>query len=47
VLREHRQGVRESVRWLREHPEQQNLKPELDEMIEKIVEGWKSLKSKV
>jgi nucleoside-diphosphate-sugar epimerase len=35
-----RVGVRESVRWLREHPDQQNLKPELDELIEKVVLGW-------
>jgi nucleoside-diphosphate-sugar epimerase len=35
-----RVGVRESVRWLREHPEQQNLKPEVDEMIEKVIEAW-------
>jgi hypothetical protein len=35
-----RVGVRESVRWLREHPEQQNLKPELDGMIEKVVLAW-------
>jgi nucleoside-diphosphate-sugar epimerase len=35
-----RVGVRESVRWLREHPDQQNLKPELDELIEKVVLAW-------
>ena len=35
-----RVGVRESVRWLREHPDQQNLKPELDELIEKIIAAW-------
>ena len=38
-----RVGVRESVRWLREHPDQQNLKPELDEMIERVLAAWKSL----
>lgn len=32
-----RVGVRESVAWLRAHPEQQNLKPELDELIEKVI----------
>ena len=37
-----RVGVRESVRWLREHPEQQNLKPELDEMIEKVLAAWRN-----
>ena len=36
-----RQGVRDSVRWLREHPDQQNLKPELDAMIEKVLTEWK------
>ena len=35
-----RVGVRESVRWLREHPDQQNLKPELDQLIEKVVLAW-------
>jgi nucleoside-diphosphate-sugar epimerase len=44
-------GVRESVRWLREHPEQQNLKPELDALIEGVWGAWgskgQSLKSKV
>ena len=35
-----RVGVRESVRWLREHPDQQNLKPELDELIEKVIAAW-------
>ena len=43
-----RVGVRESVAWLRAHPEQQNRKPELDEMIEKVVAAYReSLKSKV
>ena len=37
-----RQGVRESVRWLREHPDQQNLKPELDALIEKVLTAWKT-----
>ncbi len=32
-----RVGVRESVRWLREHPDQQNLKPELDVLIENVI----------
>ena len=35
-----RLGVRESVRWLREHPEQQNLKPELDTLIQAVVTAW-------
>ena len=35
-----RLGVRESVRWLREHPDQQNLRPELDQLIEKVIAAW-------
>ncbi len=35
-----RVGVRESVRWLREHPDQQNLRPELDELIENVIAAW-------
>ncbi len=35
-----RLGVRESVRWLREHPDEQKLKPELDELIEQVVNRW-------
>jgi hypothetical protein len=38
-----RVGVGESVRWLREHPDQQSLGPELDELIEKVLAAWKSL----
>jgi len=30
-------GVRESVAWLRAHPEQQNLSGKVDEMIEKVI----------
>jgi len=40
-----RVGVRESVRWLREHPDQQNRKPELDGLIEGVVGLW--LKSEI
>ena len=35
-----RVGVRDSVRWLRDHPDQQNLKPELDEMIDRVLSAW-------
>jgi nucleoside-diphosphate-sugar epimerase len=35
-----RVGVRESVSWLREHPDQQNRKPELDALIEKVIRAW-------
>jgi nucleoside-diphosphate-sugar epimerase len=36
-----RVGVRESVEWLRAHPEQQNRKPALDRMIEEVIESWR------
>jgi hypothetical protein len=28
------------VNWLREHPDQQNLKPELDALIEEVIRAW-------
>jgi hypothetical protein len=28
------------VRWLREHPDQQNLRPELDQLIENVIAAW-------
>lgn len=34
-------GVRESVAWLRAHPEQKNLKPELDAEIDAVLEAWR------
>ncbi len=39
-----RLGVRESVRWLREHPDQQNLKPELDALIDNVIRAWERRK---
>jgi nucleoside-diphosphate-sugar epimerase len=41
-----RVGVRESVRWLREHPDEQNRKPELDAMIERVLAEWARQKVK-
>jgi len=35
-----RVGVRESVRWLREHPDQQNRKPELEALIDNVLRAW-------
>ncbi|MFM1943003.1 MAG: hypothetical protein RI897_1985 [Verrucomicrobiota bacterium] len=32
-----REGVRESIAWLRAHPEQQNLKPEIDVLCERLA----------
>jgi nucleoside-diphosphate-sugar epimerase len=40
-----RLGVRQSVDWLREHPDQQNLKPELDALVEKVIAAWERRKS--
>ncbi len=37
-----RVGIRESVTWLRTHPEQQNLKPEMDTTIERIIGAWQA-----
>lgn len=36
-----RAGVRESIDWLRKHPEQQNLNPEVDATIEKVIGEWR------
>jgi nucleoside-diphosphate-sugar epimerase len=35
-----RVGVRESVSWLRAHPEAQNRKPEIDAVIEQVLSAW-------
>ncbi len=35
-----REGVRESVAWLRAHPEEKNLNTKWDEMIDRVVTGW-------
>jgi nucleoside-diphosphate-sugar epimerase len=35
-----RVGVRESVEWLRDHPEKQNLNPQVDATIEAVVAEW-------
>ena len=35
-----RQGVRESIAWLEQNPDQQNLNPKVDEMIERVIERW-------
>ena len=34
-------GVRESVNWLRAHPEQQNLNPQVDATFEQVVDAWR------
>jgi nucleoside-diphosphate-sugar epimerase len=35
-----RVGVRESVAWLRAHPEQQNLSPKVDALCDDVVVAW-------
>ncbi len=37
-------GVRESVNWLRSHPEEKNLNPKVDAMIEEIIGAWRKAK---
>jgi nucleoside-diphosphate-sugar epimerase len=34
------EGVRESVDWLRRHPEHQNLNPQVDATIEEVLQAW-------
>jgi nucleoside-diphosphate-sugar epimerase len=35
-----RAGVRESVSWLRAHPDQQNLSAKVDQMIDNVIAAW-------
>ena len=35
-----RVGVRESVEWLRAHPERQNLNPDIDALCDTVVGAW-------
>jgi nucleoside-diphosphate-sugar epimerase len=35
-----RVGVRQSVAWLRAHPEAQNRKPEVDALIDQVIDAW-------
>jgi nucleoside-diphosphate-sugar epimerase len=37
-----RVGVRESVVWLRAHPEQQDLNPQVDGIIEEVLSRWRA-----
>ncbi|MEI7732781.1 MAG: NAD-dependent epimerase/dehydratase family protein [Verrucomicrobiota bacterium] len=34
-------GIRESVAWLRAHPDQQNLNPTVDTVCEKVITAWR------
>jgi nucleoside-diphosphate-sugar epimerase len=35
-----RTGIRESVNWLRAHPEDQKLSPQVDALIENVITQW-------
>ncbi|MBM3840761.1 MAG: NAD-dependent epimerase/dehydratase family protein [Verrucomicrobia bacterium] len=35
-----RVGIRESVAWLRAHPEEQNLNPQVDEVFDQVAAAW-------
>lgn len=37
-----RVGVRESVGWLRAHPDRQNLNPRIDDLCDRVVSAWES-----
>jgi len=41
-LKPFREGVRESVAWLRAHPERMNLQPQLDAMMERVIGTWQT-----
>jgi nucleoside-diphosphate-sugar epimerase len=36
------EGINESVRWLREHPEHQNLNSQLDATFEQVIAAWQN-----
>ena len=36
-----RAGIRESVAWLRAHPEQLNLNPQVDEICDAVITAWR------
>jgi nucleoside-diphosphate-sugar epimerase len=36
-----REGVRESIEWLRAHPRQQNLSPKVDDWCDQVASAWK------
>lgn len=37
-----RSGVRESVEWLRGHPQHQNLNPKVEALCDQVVGAWKA-----
>ena len=38
-------GIRESVDWLRSHPEDQQTNPKADEFVDRIVAAWRARKA--
>ena len=36
-----RTGIREAVKWLREHPNQQQRKPQIDSVFDEVIAAWK------
>jgi len=36
------EGIRESVGWLRQHPEQQNLNSQVDATFEQVINAWQN-----
>lgn len=40
-----REGVRESVAWLRAHPEKQNLSPQVDATCDAVIAEWRKLEA--
>lgn len=36
-------GIRESAKWLREHPDQQRIDPDIDAIFEDVVAAWRRL----
>jgi hypothetical protein len=38
-------GIRESVAWLRRHPEEQKPNPKADQLVDQVVAAWRDHKS--
>jgi nucleoside-diphosphate-sugar epimerase len=42
-----REGVRASIAWLRAHPEQQNLNPDVDALCDEVAGAWRKAIAKI
>ena len=40
-------GIRESVNWLRAHPDQKVLNPNVDQMIDRVVNTWRETRTRM